>query len=88
MAIVYHDGKLVEEIDLRHDGIKVISVPEGKMKLEVSKGRIRVIESSCPRKLCVHMGWIKDNKMPIVCVPNKILMEIKGIDSQYDAIAQ
>jgi hypothetical protein len=87
-CFVYHDGSLLEEIDLKKDGIKELHVTEGRMKLEVSKGRIRVLQSSCPRGLCIQVGWISTGRMPIVCVPNKILIEIKGSDSQYDAVSQ
>jgi hypothetical protein len=87
-CLVYHNGSLLEEIDLRKDGIKELHVAEGRMKLEVSKGRIRVLQSSCPRGLCIQAGWITTGRMPIVCVPNKILIEIKGCDYQYDAVSQ
>jgi hypothetical protein len=88
MAEVYLDGHLLEEIDLRQDGTRELPLTEGSMSLEISKGRIRVLESSCPHKLCISEGWIKNNSRPIVCVPNKVLIEIKGIAFQYDAISQ
>ena len=87
-GIIYHNGVLLDKISLDRYQIKELNLPEGNMKLEIKKGRIRVLESSCPHGLCVDMGWIKTDRMPIVCVPNKVIIEIKGDDSNYDAISQ
>ena len=87
-CVIYHDGDLLEKISLNKDEIKELHLPEGSMKLEIKKGRIRVLQSSCPHGLCVDIGWIKTDRIPIVCVPNKVIIEIKGSDSHYDAISQ
>ena len=86
-AVVYHNGDLLEEICLRKKEVKELHLAKGRMKIETRKGSVRVLESSCPHKLCVNMGWIKNKRQAIVCVPNKVLIEIKGVDSQYDAVS-
>ena len=87
-CVIYHDGNLFENIVLNKNQIKELNLPEGNMTLEIKEGRIRVLESSCPHGLCVDVGWIETDRMPIVCVPNKVIIEIKGDDSNYDAISQ
>ncbi len=74
-AVVYHEGKLLEHLSLDKD--REITLLEGKMILEIKDERIRVKKSDCPRQICVSRGWIKSSGQVIVCVPNKILIEIK-----------
>ena len=49
------------------------------------QGRIRVSEAGCPDQVCVHQGWISDGTVPIVCLPNKLIIEIKGGGESLDA---
>jgi len=74
-AVVYHEGKLLEHLSLDKD--REIVLLEGKMILEIKDERVRVKKSDCPRQICVSRGWIKRPGQVIVCVPNKILIEIK-----------
>ena len=74
-AVVYHEGKLLEHLSLDKD--REIALLKGKMILEIKDERIRVKKSDCPRQICVSRGWIKRPGQVIVCVPNKILIEIK-----------
>lgn len=74
-AVVYHEGKLLDHLSLDKD--REIVLLEGKMILEIKDEAVRVKKSDCPRKICVNRGWIKSPGQVIVCVPNKILIEIK-----------
>ena len=53
--------------------------------IEVEHGRIRVREAGCPDQVCVNQGWISDGTVPIVCLPNKLVIEIKGGGGELDA---
>lgn len=86
-ALVYFDGDFLQEVDIEKDGVVDLHLYEGSMKLEVIRGGIRVIESSCPHKLCLNMKAIRRRGQAIVCAPNKVLIKIKGIDSKHDAIS-
>jgi hypothetical protein len=82
-AYVYQEGKLVKSLRLDKDQEVIL----GRMLLEIKEGRIRVRESDCPRKICVNTGWIKTPGQVIVCVPNKVLVEIKSAGSPFlDAV--
>jgi hypothetical protein len=84
-ASVYHEGKLLKPLRLDKD--QEIILLDGKMLIEVKEGRIRVKKSDCPRKICVNTGWIKTPGQIIVCVPNKVLIEIKRATSPFlDAV--
>jgi len=85
------DGELVEEIDL--DGVTepYAFTVEGKNgrtnTILVEPGRIRVSAASCPDQICVNQGFIADGTTPIVCLPNKLMIEILGGGDGLDAAA-
>lgn len=55
-----------------------IKTKYGYNKLEIENGKVRVIDASCPDKLDVKQGFIKDVGEVIVCLPNRMVVEIKG----------
>lgn len=46
--------------------------------VEVAEGRVRVVSSSCPNKICVATGWITEPSQIIVCVPHGVMVRIEG----------
>lgn len=82
---IYEGGKQVEKVELPHDGI----YKAGNVVVQVSGGRVKVAKSDCPRRICVHTGWISGPAQTIVCVPNKVLIEIKnnGVAQEFDAVS-
>ena len=65
-----------------------IETKYGYNLLEIGDERVRVIEASCPDKIDVRQGYISDIGETIVCIPNKLVVEIKGMDkhNQIDTI--
>ena len=44
--------------------------------LEIRGGEIRMTEADCPDQICVHTGWIDQEHDMIVCMPNKVVVQI------------
>ena len=44
---------------------------------EVNNGKIRIIESDCPDKICVKTDFIDSKSEKIVCLPKKLIVEIE-----------
>ena len=56
---------------------------------ECRQGRVRVSHSDCPARVCVKHGWIERTGERIVCVPNRLIVEVVGSDDPpVDAIVQ
>lgn len=55
-------------------------------KVEISSVGVRVAESDCLRKICVHTGIISRPGENIVCVPNKIILSIEQDKDKGDFI--
>lgn len=65
-----------------------IETEYGYNLLEIGDERVRIIEASCPDKIDVKQGYISEIGQTIVCLPNKLVVEIKGMDknNQIDMI--
>jgi len=88
-ALLYRGGSLAGSYDLSQDRIVTQEAEGHEIQLEIGAGRIRIVDSDCPRQICKHTGWISRPNQTIVCVPNKILIEIEsraGSDG-YDAVS-
>ena len=56
--------------------------------LMIKDGQADMIEAACPDQICVEHISISKNKETIVCLPNKVIVEIVGgEDIEMDAIA-
>lgn len=92
-AIIYQDGKVIETIDLsavEEAYEKRIEGENGNYNIiQVRPGSIGVIEADCPDKLCQKQGFISDGSVPVVCLPNRLSIEIKkGATDEFDAVAR
>lgn len=89
VARISLDGQVVEEIDLsRVEAPYTLTIdgPGGfSNTITVEKGRICVSKAGCPDQICVHQGYISDGTTPIVCLPNKLIIEIIRGGSGLDA---
>ncbi len=81
-AVIYKNGEIVREIDLTDMSEPIefsVSGENGEENIvRAENGRIRIIGASCPDKLCVKRGWMKSAAAPIVCLPNRVTVEIRG----------
>ena len=80
-AGIYQDGKLLYSIPLNHISQSrslVIESPEGGMnEIEIRPGCIGVISADCPDRLCVRQGFISDARLPVACLPNRLVILLR-----------
>ncbi len=80
IANIYQDGVCLYSIDL--DAVEkgytlTITGSVGSNVIAVEHGRIRVCEADCPDQICVHQGWISNGVVPVVCLPNHLVIRIE-----------
>jgi hypothetical protein len=86
-ARLRHGGKVLAELPLDRAAKRTYSFESGPITVEVVPGQgIRVLESKCPVKVCVHAGWAHKAGETIVCLPNRLLIEVEGEGREYDAV--
>ncbi|MDO4556602.1 MAG: NusG domain II-containing protein [Lachnospiraceae bacterium] len=85
LAVVYVDTEEYASYDLSEDGEYSIETERGTNVLVIKDGEANMTEADCPDKLCVQQKAISKNGETIVCLPHKVVVEIKnGEESQID----
>jgi hypothetical protein len=86
VAYIYQNNRLLGEYQLDRDQVILIGdQARPDMKIEIKGGAIRVAESDCPKGICRQAGWVRTPGRTIMCVPNRVLIELKGKSKDYDA---
>ena len=49
---------------------------------EIDDGEVRMTEADCPDKLCIHQGSVHIQGETIVCLPNRVSIEITGTEEE------
>lgn len=80
---IYKDNELFGVFTLKPDREIVI---DSHNTLEISGGKIRMKYADCPDKRCVKQGFVQN--MPIICMPNRLLCEIRTQDAKTRFILQ
>ena len=84
-AVVFVDGKEIGRYPLKEDTTVLIEGKTGTNLLVIEDGKAFIKEADCPDKICVYHGKIDKNKETIVCLPNKVVVEIQnGQDNEID----
>ena len=76
-AEVSVDNKVILELSLNKDTQYNLKNDYGYNKIIVNKGKIRVETADCQDGVCVLRGEIYKKGESIVCLPHKMIIEIK-----------
>lgn len=72
------DGQILETYRLNETVNTVIESSRGGTNhLIIQDGGVSISEASCPDKVCVHQGVIRETGQSLVCLPNKVIVTIK-----------
>lgn len=88
------DGKAYKDLEFKEETyIFPLKTQFGFNKIEVAKDYVRVLEADCPNKLDVLQGKIKNVGQSIVCIPNRMIIEIKSknnhkLEDEMDAVVK
>ena len=85
IAVIYQDGRELARVDLSRVTESYTIPLEGNMIL-VEPGSIRMQSADCPDQICVHQGALH-NTGRIVCLPNRVVIEMKHTKNTPDAKA-
>jgi len=87
LVLVRVGDTVVERLPLDHDRHLVVVGRLGETEIEVRDGRVRVVRSPGPYKLCLKRGWISRPGEILICLPNRVTVEIPG-EAGYDALVR
>ena len=63
------------DLDAAEDTTFTVESPKGKNVVCIKSHEISVIEADCPDGVCVGMGVLEENYLPIVCLPHEFFIE-------------
>ncbi|WP_298847333.1 NusG domain II-containing protein [Clostridium sp.] len=87
-AVIKVQGKIIKEIPLpNYEKSKIYKFDfyGNNGYLEVKNGSVRMLEMDrkiCPKKICSNTGWINTKYKIIVCLPNKIEVNIESTKNE------
>lgn len=87
-AIVTHKDKEVLRINMNNNGYYTVKGDLGEVVIQVEDGKVRVAEEKSPLNYCSIQGWVANTNIPIVCLPNSIIIVIdaNGAATEEDII--
>lgn len=79
-AEIYKNGELLQTVSLsqvtREYTITVPGENGAYNIIWIGPEGIRVSEASCPEKLCVRQGLLSDSLLPVICLPNRLVIRL------------
>ena len=64
-----------------------LTYDERENTIVICEGEIWVEEADCPDRTCIQMGRLKSKALPIVCLPNRLVIQFAD-DQGVDAAVQ
>lgn len=79
------NGEIQGTYSLAQD--REIEINNGTNLLHIKDGKADMTDADCPDKLCVNQKAISKNRENIICLPNKVVVEIESSEeSEFDAV--
>ncbi len=82
---VYYEDKQILNVPLDLDNTYQVDGYLGPIEIEVKDSKVRVVQENSPKHICSNQGWISESYESIICLPNKVIVNI-GSDSSLDTI--
>lgn len=90
VANIYQNGECIYSVKLSDvsEPYDIVISGEVANTVSVERGRICVSSATCPDQVCVRQGWISTGVMPVVCLPNGLMIRIENApEDTIDAVS-
>lgn len=83
VAHIYYNNQLVASLDLKvDDSVTLLKTkyPEllADLEVEVKDGKVRISKETSPNNICSKQGWTDSSTKPLVCLPNKVYVQVES----------
>ena len=82
-AAVYENGVCMARLPLSADQQLTVS----GNTIQIRDGACCVLRADCPDQRCVHQGWASRAGQCIVCLPNRVMIQIEGGNADADTVS-
>ena len=76
------DGKKAAAYSLSADRRETLHSASGENTIIIKDGAVSMAAADCPDKVCVSMRRISRSGETIVCLPHKLVLEIRSVESE------
>ena len=83
-VVITKNGELFESCSLYENK----TVNTGSNTIVIENGEVYMGSADCRNHICIREGRISKAGQIIICMPNRIVVEIKGGDEAYDAVTR
>lgn len=80
ILVIEQDSKVIKEVPLNKDDEFRIEYGGHYNIVKIKNGKAYVSEADCNDQICVHMAPINDVGETIVCLPNRLFLEVYSTD--------
>lgn len=88
-VLIKVDGNIVKQLPLSSDiEFDIAGYQGGSNHIVIKEGTVCMTEADCPDELCVHTGAVKKTGETIVCLPHRVVVEIRGTADSLDSVVQ
>lgn len=85
MAVIKVDGNIVSELSLSDNTTIIIEGYQGGSNtVSIIDGKAYVSEADCPDEICVKTGGISRAGETIVCLPHRVVVEIRSSNGTHN----
>lgn len=86
---IYQEGELIQEIRLNSSitpyEFKITGENGGTNTIRVTSQSVGIVEASCPDQICVKQGFITNDLLPITCLPNRLVIQLRPAGNEGDS---
>ncbi|MFV0517263.1 MAG: NusG domain II-containing protein [Aminipila sp.] len=87
-VLITTDGKEFARYPLVENREITVEQNNHTNEIIIKDGRVSMSFSDCSNQVCVHTGSISQTTQSIICLPNKVMVQIIGKgEPEYDAIS-
>lgn len=77
-AEIVQDGKVLRRIEpgkVSEKEIMTVTYGTHENQIEIGPEGIRMLSSDCPDQICVRTGKLREDGLPIVCLPHRLVIQ-------------
>ena len=88
-VVITVNGEVYDTLELQEDTVYTVKIKDSYNTFQIKDGYVDMIDASCPDQLCVRQADIHYNHETIVCLPNRVVIEVMGTqENDVDMIAR
>lgn len=88
VVVIYRDSEVFGTYALDEDQTVTVKGDGHTNKITIKDGKVAMSFSDCKNQDCVYMGETDSPAKRIVCLPNRVVVEVRGEEDDYDAISR